>query len=58
MKNQQISEARKRAISNAMSYNNALTQEYLLNKSVDELLCFVHPLDREDLRRELNQTKN
>lgn len=58
MKNQQISEARKRAISNAMSYNSALTQEYLLNKSVDVLLCFVHPLDREDLRKELNQTKN
>lgn len=55
---QQISEARKRAIRNAMVYNNTLTEDWLLKQPIDELLCRVHPLDREDLRRELNQTKN
>lgn len=35
-------------IRNAMACNKVLSKEYLLSKSNEELLCFVHPFDRVD----------
>ena len=37
---------RRQAIRNAMAHNNTLPETFLSSKSDEELLCFVHPIDR------------
>ena len=51
-------EIRESAIRNAKSVNNVLTDEFLEDKSDRELLAFTHPLDREVLRKQLDNADN
>ena len=39
-------QVRTQAKRNAMAHNNCLTEDFLNQKSDEELLCFVHPTDR------------
>ena len=41
--------ARQAAIQNAMSVNNVLSASYLESLPNEQLLCFVHPLERNAL---------
>ena len=41
---------------NARAHNRYLTEKYLSKLSDDELLCFVHPLERLDFEKKLEKT--
>ena len=41
-------------INNAMGYNKYLNRKELETYSFNKLLCFVHPLDRQDFIKRIN----
>jgi|WetSurSiteA1Bulk_404760.scaffolds.fasta_scaffold156342_1 hypothetical protein len=45
--------ARNEMIQNAMAHNKYLTEEFLQKKSDEELICFIHPSDRNTFERKL-----
>ena len=53
----EFSKARLSAIRNAMACNKDLTKRFLQGKTNKELLCWTHPIYREDLARELGLKK-
>lgn len=46
-------DAVKYAISNAKSYNKFLTRDFLMELPYQGILCFTHPLDREDIAKDM-----
>lgn len=42
----QATELRNNMIQNAKCYNKYLTDEYFENKTLAQIICFTHPIDR------------
>ena len=55
-KAEEIKGIRASIMQNAMSVNKYLTKAYLQGKSNEELLCFCHPMYRQDFATKLGIT--